>query len=279
MTFLKDNIFKQVPFLTQPPCMFYTDNVLITGVKLRMDDLEIKELGVYADFISSHKSEEATLCNRLLNSYSLFFRNSLTFAILEQSLLRNLVSNQCKQPGKEIRVWSAACAAGQEPYSMAILLHELREQLANKVDFRILATDMQKVQLEKAMTGSYQYEDMLNVSLKRAQKYFDFDGKNYHAKNFIKNAVTFELFDLLNAENLSPAASIFGSFDLVFCANLLFYYKPEYSARIMDRIKNNLNHEGILVAGDAEKDIVEKHGFEEVFPGSSAYTRCSDRKV
>jgi chemotaxis methyl-accepting protein methylase len=278
MPFTTVDLLNHLPFLMQHHCQFFTDNLLETGVRLRMDDLHIKELSVYASFVAEHKTEEEVLCNRLINSYSTFFRNNLTFAILEQSILRNLVESSFQQSRKEIRVWSAACAAGQEPYSLAILFHEIQEQRESKLNCRIVATDMQQDQINKALIGSYVYEDVLNVSLRRLQKYFEHNGNRYEIKDVIKDTVTFELFNLLGSDNWSPSSSIFGSFDLIFCSNLLFYYKPEFRARIIDRIKYNLNTEGLLIAGDAEKGIVEKHGFEEIFPGSCVFKRCDEYK-
>lgn len=276
MPFTKVDLVSHLPFLTNHHYRFFTDNLLNTGVKLRMEDLHINEISVYASFVAEHKAEEEALCNRLINCYSTFFRNNLTFAVLEQMILRNLVESCSQQSQKEIRVWSAACAAGQEPYSLAILFYEMQEQRESKLNYRIVATDMQQDQINKALIGSYVYEDVLNVSLRRLQKYFEFNGNRYEIKNVIKDNVTFELFNLLESGNWSPSSSIFGSFDVIFCANLLFYYKPEFRSRIIDRIKHNLNADGWLIAGDAEKGIVEKHGFEEVFPGSCVFKRCDE---
>ena len=88
--------------------------------------------------------------------------------------------------------------------------------------------------------------------------------------------IDFSVFDLLSGQLSSPRASIFGDFDLVLCANLLFYYKPDRQRTMLEKAGNALAHNGFLVAGDAERGILINHGYHEVYPRSAIFKRKTE---
>jgi chemotaxis methyl-accepting protein methylase len=175
--------------------------------------------------------------------------------------------------GTEIRVWSAGCAAGQEAYSVAILLDEMTADLAEKVSFRIFATDRSYSELDYAKKGVYDAAALRNVRLKHLEKYFSKNNDSYVLNDRLKKMVNFSLFDLFDQSSISPPASIYGDFDIVFCSNLLFYYRPETRQLVLDKVSRSLSAEGVLVTGEAEISIVEKHGGFVSFAKSSALFR------
>jgi chemotaxis methyl-accepting protein methylase len=268
MSKIIDSAMNNLPFLKQSVYQCFSNSLIENVIAARMSELGLVNLRAYLDYAVGVKSEEEAIYKKLINSYSQFFRNSLTFAFLEHSIFPNLMLAKENQPLKEVRVWSAACASGQEPYSIAMLLLEMHQNRYPLASFRIVATDIQSCQLENARKGSYLYDDVSNLSLQRIQNWFVVDHHNYTIKDQVKEVVSFEQFDLLASPGNSPSSSIFGCFDVVFCANLLFYYNPASICQILERIKRNLNPDGVLVVGEAEKEIVEKHGFKELFPGS-----------
>jgi chemotaxis protein methyltransferase CheR len=162
-----------------------------------------------------------------------------------------------KSHNRELRIWSAACAAGQEAYSIAILCDEISKKQKSDVHFRIFATDKSETELQKAQEGVYAADAMKKVTLERFKKYFSSKGEMYAVNSQIRNYIDFSTFDLLGEESLCPPTSIFGGFDIVICANLLFYYKPEFQKHILDKADNCLAKKGWLIVGDAEKEIAE----------------------
>ncbi|RPH32085.1 MAG: hypothetical protein EHM93_10915 [Bacteroidales bacterium] len=223
---------------------------------LRMNDDEVKK------FLSS-----------LHIGYSEFFRNSLTFSVLERIILPSIVLQKKSSKRKEIRIWSAACAAGQEAYSLAMLLEELKKGNDEKISYRIFATDQNQLSVNKAENGKYPIESLNNLSMKRVKEWFTKHDDAYSIKPLLKENINFSRFDLFSHELSSPPESIFGDFDLVFCANLLFYYKPKYRDAILQKTNCSLANEGFLVVGEAERDILLKHGYFEVSPQSGVFNK------
>ena len=172
---------------------------------------------------------------------------------------------------KELRIWSAASAGGQEAYSLAILLEELKNSDSEKFNYRIFATDQDETQVNEARKGEYPAAALNNLSLKRANQWFIKHGETYTVKPGLKENMEFSVFDLFSENLSSPPGSIFGDFDLVFCANLLFYYKDKYRKTILDKAGNCMADGGFLVVGEAEREILINYGYREVFPQSGVF--------
>jgi len=227
--------------------------------------------GKYSGLIAADRKLANTLFESLNISYSEFLRNPLTFAVLEQVILPSLIDE--KQASSEIRIWSAACAAGQEPYSIAMLLDDLIRRKEKKSRFRIFGTDVSEKELERARKGVYSVSDLENVGTGMVIKYFTQKGDNYIISEQIRGQVYFAFHDLLDPNNISPASSIFGDFDLVCCSNLLFYYNPEIRQQILNRLYLSLSPDGYLVTGEAERDIIQRHKFIPVAVPSNVFRK------
>ena len=225
-------------------------------VSRRLESLGILSFSDYLNYLSQSKTEVDLLWSALNINYSEFFRNSLTFAILEQSVLPKIIES--KSGGGEIRIWSAGCSFGQEAYSIAILLDKLTALKENAVRYRILGSDTSLTALSVAQKGSYNASAMANVSLKCCADYFSKAGDIYTISQKIQNKVTFTAYDLLDSSSDFPPESIFGDFDLVLCCNLLFYYQAKQQKIIIDKIIRATAHGGYLVTGEAEKYLLMK---------------------
>ena len=250
----------------------YDTAFLLRTIETRMSVTGISSPKEYGSFLLENNPEIDLLFQSLQISYSEFFRNQLTFSLLEQHVLPGLIAAKQKN-GTEIRIWSAGCAAGQEAYSVAILLDEMTADLAEKVPFRIFATDRSYSELDSAQKGVYDAAAVRNVRLKHLEKYFSKNNDSYLLNDCLKKTVNFSLFDLLDQNSISPPASIYGDFDIVFCSNLLFYYRPETRQLVLDKVSRSLSAEGVLVTGEAEISIVEKHGGFASFAKPSALFR------
>jgi chemotaxis methyl-accepting protein methylase len=234
----------------------YNDSFIEKIIKSRMDATKCSSVSDYSNYLAANRSEAEKLKNAFNNNYSEFFRDMLTFATFERHILPSLISEKIKTRNSEIRIWSAACASGQEAYSIAILCDE---SLSNHHDirFRIFASDISSLEIDKAGQGIFSAEAIRNVTFERMNKYFAQQGEKYIIQTQILKHIDFSVFDLLADDCLCPPTSIFGSFDVIFCANMLFYYKPEYQKLIVDKVDNCLTAGGWLIVGDAEKEIAE----------------------
>lgn len=208
-----------------------------------------------------------------------FFRNPLTFALLEQLILPALVGKSGRGRGTEIRVWSAACAAGQEAYSIAILLDEMAANRGDALSFRIFATDRSPEGIVAAQKGIYDYAAVQNVRWKYLRNYFIREGDVYTIIPALRNRIDFSVYDVLDEQSSSPPPSIYGDFDLVICSNLLFYYRPDMRRRILNKAWAALSPGGYLVTGEAERDIVARHdGFRAVVRLSAVFQKIARRE-
>lgn len=193
----------------------------------------------------------------LNNNYSEFFRNPLTFSYLEQFILPCLITEARSK--NKLRIWSAGCAAGQEPYSLAIIIDNLLDSNETDSSVRIFATDISSKQIEIAQTGIYSQKDIQNVPVKYIDKYFTSENGKYKIRESLKKSVDFSVHDMLDIKTSSPPASIYGDFNMVLCCNLLFYYEMESQVKIINNLYNSLLPGGYLITGEVERNLIEKN--------------------
>jgi chemotaxis protein methyltransferase CheR len=249
----------------------YDSVFLNKSIQKRMNEIQCNSDNYYLEFIKSDLDESEHFVNSLCVSYSEFFRNSLTFSVLEKIIIPTILMGKVNLKRKEIRIWSAACAAGQETYSLAILLKELSIATGEKINFRIFATDQSESQINEAQQGIYNDSALNNVTLKRLNQWFTKEGNMYQIKPELKECIDFSVFDLFSEQYSSPPSSIFGDFDLVVCANLLFYYEPEYRIKIINKASRCLSVNGLLITSETERDILLYSNFHEVYPQSAIF--------
>jgi chemotaxis protein methyltransferase CheR len=198
----------------------------------------------YKYLISDETGEELLmLTNEISTNVTSFFREPSQWEYLEKEL-KNIEINS---RDKKIRVWSAACSSGQEPYTIAIfLLNNLKNP--NAWDIKILATDISEEILLKAAKGIYNEEDIKGLPKNMLAKYFEKTKKElkekviyeYKIKDYIKQMVTFRKFNLVHSSYSFIKQQ---TFDLIFCRNVMIYFdvstKTKVVLNLIDKIKKN----------------------------------------
>jgi chemotaxis protein methyltransferase CheR len=201
---------------------------------------------------------EATAFHRSLRvSYTSFFRDPFTFALLESRVIRDLMADTTRPNRGALRVWSAGCATGQEAWSMAILLDELASSPEQHRAWRIFGTDLSESDLAVANSGVYSAEEVSNVRLRHLNACFTRQGTAFAVATRLREHVGFAPYDLLDATTTCPPASIFGGFDLVLCCNVLLYYRRAQQSLILDKLVGCLVPGGYLVVGETERQIAQ----------------------
>ncbi len=236
----------------------YDSNFLAKSLEKRRVAAEYETVSAYLERLTQSPAEADIFLRSLNINHSAFFRNPLTFALLEQLILPALVDAKKKSGQTGIRIWSAGCAAGQEAWSIAILLEQLAVAREQPIPYSIIATDVSNEALALARRGIYSATEVQNTPLKHTRTYFSVRGESYEIIAALRERVDFSFYDLLDENSSSPAASIYGDFDLVICSNLLFYYRSEIRQRILDKVCGAVNSGGYFVTGEAERDIVAK---------------------
>lgn len=242
---------------------------LLKSIERRILAINVKKLD-YGLYLLKNRDEADQLMASFKITYTQFFRNSLTFSVLEHLILPHLLSQRPEKT--EIRIWSAGCSTGQEAYSIGILLEEMLAASSKSMRFRIFATDLSPEVLALAREGIYDEDEISNLKLKYLKKYFVKNEEIYRVNHQLKRNIDFSIYDLLDQHSINPPDSIFGDFDIIFCSNLLFYYQTDVRRTIVKKLKRSLADEGYLITGEAESRFVEKDAeLKMITPSSTVF--------
>ncbi len=214
-----------------------------------MEQQGIKSLGELVQRIQAQPRGglREQVVDAMTTNETLWFRDTYPFEVLKNKVIPEFIRNN---PGQRLRMWSAACSSGQEPYSISMAIDEFeRSNLGQlKMGAQIVATDLSGTMLTNCKTGEY---DSLAIarglSQERLQRYFDTKGPGRWAvKPAIRSRVEFRSFNLLDSY-----ASL-GKFDVVFCRNVLIYFSAQVKKDILLRIHSTLKPGGYLFLGASE---------------------------
>lgn len=218
-------------------------------MKRRIDALiakhKIDSYNVYVDTLRKNPVMFEEFINYLTINVSEFYRNPDQWNLLEQEVLPYLFN----QFGNNIKIWSAACSTGDEPYSLVMLLSKFIPLSRIKV----IATDIDKQILEKARLGLYNVKSLKGLPDEFVKKYFrEINDKTYQISDSIKACVEFKQHDLLKEQYPSNC-------DLIICRNVLIYFTEEAKLDIYRKFNSSLKKDGILFVGSTEQIIQPQH--------------------
>jgi chemotaxis protein methyltransferase CheR len=185
----------------------------------------------------------AEVVEAMTTNESFFFRDKVPFEQFRDTMMPALLA---ARRNRQIRIWCAAAATGQEPYSLAMCLQEMRDKIA---DWRIeiLATDISMEVLEKARAGIYsQFEVQRGLPIALLVKYFSQVGDLWQIAPEIRAMVQFRPLNLLRE------CSHLGAFDVVFCRNVLIYFDQDTKTKVLQNLAQMIRPDGYLVLGAAE---------------------------
>ena len=200
----------------------------------------------YYRFVAEHRQTElpALLESMTINETS-FFRNIPQFELLRRQVLPELVTRKEKAILRRLRIWSAGCSTGAEPYTIAIIVLELLEKSPGW-DVRLFASDLSLSVLKHAQQGRYEADKIRDtVPPEMLRKYFDLVGEEYQVKEEVRRCVTFDLHNLKHENGL-------GDLDIIFCRNVMIYFDDEERKRVIDKFHRSLNPGGYLFLGHSE---------------------------
>ena len=236
----------------------YDDSFLERTIANRMTFSSCNSTKEYLILLEKMPVEVRILMESLTNSYSEFFRNPLTFALLKQIIYPKIFDRkESFLHTTEVRIWSAGCAAGQEAYSLAMLADDFITEHQGSTSFRIFATDISAKHLEDARRGIYDQKNIQNTNHGFINSYFTVKGQSYAVNEKVKKYIDFSYYDLLDKDTNAPPSSIFGGFDIIMCSNVLFYYRPDVQKFILNKLFSSLNEGGFLLTGEAEIAILK----------------------
>ncbi len=230
----------------------YRNSFVIKQIEKRIADLGMNDPNTYRFFLENTISEYDHLIDTILINVSCFFRDPIVFEIISQDILQNILERNSYLGSKEIRIWSAGCANGEEAYSLAILIAEVLKNEDNKWEPYIFATDISNDALQKAEMGMYSRDKLEHIKLGFLDKYFDSTATGFKISQKIKEMVIFSNDNLVSYETFAPKDSIFGEFDLILCRNVMIYFSLVLQERILTKLYKAIKHKGYLVLGNCE---------------------------
>jgi two-component system, chemotaxis family, CheB/CheR fusion protein len=228
---------------------------LMRRITRRMEAVKIEGVERYIDYLEVHPEEFTQLFNYLLINVTAFFRDQPAWDYLNETILPKLI--EAKPPDAEIRVWSAGCASGQEPYSIAMFLCERLGMEAFQKRVKVYASDMDPEALHEARQAVYTAKDVEAVPQPLIEKYFERTDNRYVVHADVRRAVIFGRHDLVADAPISRL-------DLLICRNTLMYFNAEMQDHILARFHFALNETGYLLLGKAEMLLTHANLFTPV---------------
>lgn len=227
----------------------YKEKQLKRRIDSLMQSQGFKEYHAYFQALISDEEQLSKFLDKVTINVSEFFRNPEIFAVLEKKILPMLLAQKSR-----LKIWSAACSNGCEPYSVAIIMDEI----APNGIMRLEATDIDKKILEVAKAGRYDLRSLKNVSPQRLAKYFRQEGEQYVINDAIKRKVHFRYHDLL-------VDSYGTGYDLIICRNVTIYFTPEMQDRLYANFYEALAPGGVLFIGATENMLkYREFGYEKI---------------
>jgi chemotaxis protein methyltransferase CheR len=246
---------KMAAELTQIDLSSYKSQQMDRRINSLMGVWNLKTYDEFLELLKNDPQRYKEFVKKLTINVSEFFRNAERF----QELWQNILPELLKKP--QIRIWSAGCSDGAEPYSIAIILHELQAQYRAK----IIASDVDRVILEKAKEAIYASNEIKSVPSELLPRYFNMRDGLYILKEPLKDLIEFRAQNLLLDD-------FEGNFDLIVCRNVVIYFTEEAKRELYLKFMKALNPGGYLMVGGTEPILNYRQiGFEN--PLTSFYRK------
>lgn len=235
--------------------------MIYSRIVRRIRALGMTDFHRYLQFLEENPEAELTnFINAITTNLTSFFRESHHFDFLKSTVIPELL--QKKKSSRRVRIWSAGCSTGEEPYSIAMTLHEGLGR--ERWDARILATDLDTNVLAHGRAGVYSKERIGNMDPKLVKKYFtgkavsNGNQETMETNDTLKNLIKFNHLNLLGEWPMK------GKFDVIFCRNVVIYFSKDTQRELFDRYANLIEPNGYLFIGHSESLHGVSQRFESV---------------
>jgi len=217
----------------------YRDEYLKRRFAIRLRATGTNTYRRYVRYLQKNPAEYNLIIDNLVINYTTFFRDKDVYFHLEKTLLPSLFKSN------DVRIWSAGCATGEEPYSLAILVHKLLGKKLSHYKVTISASDLDEDALDKAEKGEYSRKQLNGLEDSLIAEYFLNRGESYQVKDFVKQIVCFEKHDVMKP-------CLRKGFDLILCRNVMIFFSREGQQQVHMHFYKALREGGYLVIGKAE---------------------------
>jgi chemotaxis protein methyltransferase CheR len=240
----------------------YKDQCVKRRIASRIRARGFQQADPYLELLARDETEVDALLAAISIHVSQFFRNPAVFALLEKQVLPEMIQTVRQSSDRQLKVWSVGCASGEEPYSLALLLHELKP---DDLRVSIVGTDISPPILQQARGACFDALRLSEVPRRVLDAYFVQEAGHFRLLEPIRSMVTFSRNNILADEEYPPA-------DLILCRNVLIYFSREEQDRILLRFARMLPAWGRLVLGRSENMLGEARGrYVSSYPAERIY--------
>jgi chemotaxis protein methyltransferase CheR len=239
--------------------------MLQSRLQKRLADLKIPTFREYIEFVFSKEGQQEEMIRMIdliTTNKTDFFRESSHFDYLTNVALPGIFSE--KPSRKVIKVWSAGCSSGEEPYTIAIVLSEFIRKYPD-LDFQILSTDISQRILLKAATSIYPEERIAVIPDALKKRYFlkskDQINRTVRLVPEIRSKVSFQRLNFMD-----PVYPVDNGFDIIFCRNVLIYFDRETQQRVITKLAEKLIYNGLFFLGHSESITNMKVPLQQIKP-------------
>jgi len=237
----------------------------------RMKELGVANLRDYVDCLTvkpSHQAELVALLNETTVGETYFYRNEPQLEALRKVILPKIVEAKANLPLRRLRIWSAGCSTGEEPYTLALMLLEESKGLLEGWSFDIQATDLNERSIAHAKRGVYGEYSTRNIPPQIREKYFVEEQGELSVGTLARSRVTIQRLNLLDDSRMTFMKGV----DIIFCCNVLIYFDAASKSRVIQHFHTNLLPHGYLFLGHAESLFGINDAFHLIhLPSTTAY--------
>lgn len=221
-------------------CSGYRDEYLKRRFDIRLRATGSNTYGKYIVYLKNNPNEFKNLLNDLTINFTNFFRDTDVYTFLEKTLLPKIFTTS-----KPTRIWSAGCATGEEPYSLAILVHKVLKLELSNHPVTIYASDIDKDALATATKGEYTQKQLGNLDAALIDQFFTKEEEIFRIHSSVRQLIHFHEFDLMTKP-------IHQSLDLILCRNVMIYFSKEGQQQIHMNFYRALKDGGYFITGKSE---------------------------
>lgn len=244
---LRDFIYEQCGIYIAETRKYLVENRLGN----RLKELNLKNFGeyyYYLRFDANRRAELPKLFEVITTNETSFYRNPPQLQVFQDVVLKQELEKIKKAGQRKLRIWSAGCSTGEEPYTMAMILHEVLKTEITSWDIKITANDLSDAVLASARKGIYSEYALRTTPKEIVAKYFKKDGLQYHVDAKLKNLISFGQINLSDRMMLRRVERS----HIVFCRNVIIYFDDEMKKQVIESFYDNLLPGGCLFIGHSE---------------------------
>ena len=233
--------------------------LVVARLSKRLRALNLANFTQYYEFLSDSENadkELVNLINRVTTNKTNFFRENHHFEFLSKELLPRLIAQGETSGARRLRIWSAGCSSGEEPYTLAMVINEAFKARRGW-DIKILATDLDTEILQTAINGVYPTQLVSPIPKDYLIRYFSRDAQGYRVNQNLRSMIAFRKLNLM-----SPAFPMKQPFDIIFCRNVIIYFDAPTKEVLLDKFHYHLKTGGHIFIGHSESLMHMKTKFK-----------------